>query len=315
MKHLVDNSLLDNELAIYQKVDGCSIFVEKKNNKLYFYNRDKRQKIDIIMRTYMDIYEDAIEFFENNINKIPNDIVLQFEYFPSNIDPIIPMELFPWNNLVLLTDIEINLDVEKTPVIFKGKLNNHQKEYLINRELSPNILKELFDYDCLINKNILEGIVLKINNDFYKIVNAEYTKIIKSKKSFKKDMSYDIELINFIINDFNLIIPNDYYFTSRNFLRLIEYNLINNHEKILEVNYKFEKYNNSQNNMFKLNTKFISNDLINILDSNWKIDLFRFCLIHLSREKKRTTKLIDKSMKELLNKKMNYTLRRNTNGF
>lgn len=147
------NCLFNCYTVVTEKVAGSSISFERAEHKntLIFYKGNRETKISKIDRVLMKYYENGINFLEETINPIIDDIpfgwVFCFQYFANNQPSVVEYSDLPQNNL-LLTHIQIYngkklekivedprvikdwgnaLNVSYTQPIFNGFLNDEQK--------------------------------------------------------------------------------------------------------------------------------------------------------------------------------------------
>lgn len=339
MKHLYEindwEKFLDGNLEIAQKVDGTNLNVVYKNNKLLWYGREGKKELDLIQRTVLSLYEDAINYLEDKVKKvlIQDNQYLSFEFFPSFIDPIIPVLIKPKNNLILLYSKNLDktipelaeiLNVTPQPVIFRGKLTEKQKEIIKSRKYTLESIRELNpNFEFVINPLIIEGLIITNldENKTYKMTDLNFTEKVKTKKQ-NKDYEYDEYykiIMNIILNDFNVDIPKNYEYTPENYLNVLFNNIQNQKDYlILKYSNKFKKFDNG--NKFKvpfaeinwkLIPKFLHKEMINF---PWFKDFVRITLINLYKERKRETSNLKKDdikklndiSKKLLNKSRLY---------
>lgn len=258
-KEFVDK-LFNSTVTVSEKLDG-SIFCFEKNltdEEISFYKRDQDNPITTVDRVLMTYYERPI----NYINSLPRDIKMQIpngwrfgmEYFCDNNPVNISYQRVPKNGLVL-THITIKnefgesirnavekkeldywadlLDVEKSPILFQGDLNEDQKIKILEYLSTPyndilkkyktdsfvrfmiSVLNPEMEKTCL-NDSLdspIEGIVFRFGDiggegESYvaKIVDPVFLEIIKQKKLLKGDSLpsdiYSLALIdvmNFIL--------------------------------------------------------------------------------------------------------------------
>ena len=154
MKHLRDvsnaESLLNGEVELFQKVDGANLNLKRVGGKIKYYGREWRNEIDLIKRTTMDFYEEGIEYLESqDLSFVKEGDFIEFEYFGSRVTPVIKVTRKPKNNLIVLRSsfgneevVAKKLNVDPNPMIFKGHLNDKQKEII----LSGKFTKEEIPY-------------------------------------------------------------------------------------------------------------------------------------------------------------------------
>jgi len=162
--------LLDKDLTCEEQLDGSRFSAELNDaDEFKFFKRNDSAPITKIDRTLARYYEKAISHFssftDEKLAGIPSGWRFGFEYFP-NLNPVrTAYERMPKNNLVL-TDITVRdpngkvidiisdketlnkwadyLEVEPSPILFKGKLNKEQLDKILDYLNTPQdeILKK-----------------------------------------------------------------------------------------------------------------------------------------------------------------------------
>lgn len=158
------DSLLENHLTVTEKLSGSSFAVQSKEGSLKFYKGSK--EIDIIDRTLMSYYEDAISHIENTVKDLDESLRFCFQYFVNHKPGIVKYDRLPKNKLVLTHILEMSktdkveniisnfkdikhwsnkFNVSSIKPIFEGYLTDKQKtklkEYL---SLSFEFKEEIF---------------------------------------------------------------------------------------------------------------------------------------------------------------------------
>jgi len=254
------NQLFNQYVTINEKMDGSAFSFERdrETGKFKFYRRDQRNPITLVDRTLMKYYEKPIQYIESLpphiIQKIPRGWRFGLEYF-ANRNPVeIVYDRLPKNHLILsyvhkLDDLgKISstisnkgsldewadlLGVERSPIIFQGKLDEDQKseilEFLntpfkklverfstqsfvryiistLNPELSKSALNDDLDKE-------VEGIVFKFGDPnkenetvLAKMVDPIFTEIAKQKSSSQREKKPSdflgitlLDVMNFIL--------------------------------------------------------------------------------------------------------------------
>ena len=258
-KEFVDK-LFNQIVTVSEKLDG-SIFAFEKNltdEGISFYKRDQDNPISKIDRILMSYYERPINYIESLSpeirSQIPNGWRFGMEYFCDNKPVNLAYQREPKNGLVLTHVIVKNeigepvrtivekkeldywadlLEVERSPIIFQGMLNEDQKikilEYLstpyidilkkyktdsfvrfmisiLNPEMEKTALNDSLD-------SPIEGVVFRFGEldgvgESYvaKIVDPVFLEIVREKKSTSKDKLPNdiyslalIDVMNFIL--------------------------------------------------------------------------------------------------------------------
>lgn len=147
------NNLFKCYTVVTEKVAGSSISFEKSEHKnnIIFYKGNRETRISKIDRVLMKYYENGINFLEETITPVIDNIpigwVFCFQYFANNQPSVVSYSNLPQNNL-LLTHIQIYngkkldriiedprvikdwgniLNVSYAQPIFSGFLNQEQK--------------------------------------------------------------------------------------------------------------------------------------------------------------------------------------------
>lgn len=237
-------SLLSKEIEVEEKLDGSKFSVEAESDeKFKFFKRGDSSPITKIDRTLARYYEKAIAHFESlpidKVREVPAGWRFGFEYFP-NLRPVrIAYDRMPKNHLVL-TEITIRdpkgkvievihdkelidkwanfLEVEGSPIVFKGKLSSEQKTRILNFLNTPNneLLKRFKNENFAayflnvlspgtgksfmqnsLSKDI-EAIVFKFDGENpLKIMNPVYSSDTQIKKDDKPSDIYSLTLVVF----------------------------------------------------------------------------------------------------------------------
>ena len=148
------DSLFGNEVTVSEKLNGMSFSFEKSmgDGTLFFYKRDQVNPISKIDRVLMNYYDEPISYIQNlpelTLNEIPSGWRFGTEFFINNGPVLISYNNLPKNGLVLTHIIVKNqfgdvertivekeeldywadlLGIERSPIIFQGKLSDEQK--------------------------------------------------------------------------------------------------------------------------------------------------------------------------------------------
>jgi hypothetical protein len=146
------NDLMKDYLVVTEKLSGSSFSFEKIEDSIKFYKSNDKP-INLVDRTLMVYYENAINYIKNVtksiMSDIPNNWKFCFQYFVHNEPGIIKYDKLPKNNLIL-THIQVKsangkigkiiedprviqdwanaLNVTPLLPIFKGYLTESQKQ-------------------------------------------------------------------------------------------------------------------------------------------------------------------------------------------
>lgn len=196
------DKLFDGFVTINEKLDASAFAFEKnKNGTLDFYKRNTDIPISMVDRTLVQLYEKPIAHIqslqENVMNAIPVGWRFGMEYFIDEKPQTISYDRVPKNNLVLSyihiknnfgklvrtvqDEEDLNkwadlLEIERSPIIFQGKLDNDQKIKIMEFLDTP-----------------FEELVKKFKtNSFVKFVVSVLNPKLK-KTALNKDLTHSIE--------------------------------------------------------------------------------------------------------------------------
>ena len=254
------NQLFNQYVTINEKMDGSAFSFErgKDTGKFKFYRRDQRNPITLVDRTLMKYYEKPIQYIESLpphiIQKIPRGWRFGLEYF-ANTNPVeIVYDRLPKNHLILSYVHQLDdsgkivktiqkkesldewadlLGVERSPIIFQGKLDEDQKSQLLEflntpfkklverfstqsfvryiiSTLNPSVAKSALNDDL---DREVEGIVFRFGDPnkenetvLAKMVDPIFTEIAKQKSSDQRDRKPSdflgitlLDVMNFIL--------------------------------------------------------------------------------------------------------------------
>jgi hypothetical protein len=186
------NMIKDNEIIIYEDVQGSKICVKHDGNKFIIKPKSvKSDELNFIDLTVQNFYNDAYRFF-NNLPQHVIDLInpewwFIFEYFPDNQPANIEYSRKPKNNLILTCIVKKNkyiynieeiieystlFEVDHLPIFFKGILDDKQIEIIyLFLNTSEKDLKYIFNetnfakffYD-IINPDITKSFLMNDNN-------------------------------------------------------------------------------------------------------------------------------------------------------
>ena len=254
------NQIFNQYVTINEKMDGSAFSFErnKDTGKFKFYRRDQRNPITLVDRTLMKYYEKPIQYIESLpphiIQKIPRGWRFGLEYF-ANTNPVeIVYDRLPKNHLILSYVHQLDdsgkivktiqkkesldewadlLGVERSPIIFQGKLDEDQKSQLLEflntpfkklverfstqsfvryiiSTLNPSLAKSALNDDL---DREVEGIVFRFGDPnkenetvLAKMVDPIFTEIAKQKSSDQRDRKPSdflgitlLDVMNFIL--------------------------------------------------------------------------------------------------------------------
>jgi nicotinamide mononucleotide adenylyltransferase len=321
--------LFNNDVTITENLDGSAFSFERDfvGDNISFYKKDQDNPITRVDRILMSYYEKPINYIESLPNDVKNQIPKGWRfgmlYFPNTKPVRIEYERVPKNHLIL-THITIRdefgesvesiqdkqeldewaekLGLEKSPIIFQGKLNQDQKiaimdflstplvdlktrfktesftKYIISL-INPKMSKTTLGRDLhgeidslvfrFIDKGKKEEILAKMIDPIFYEISKE--KKIEKSSYFPSDV-YSlclIDIMNYILEegiesfDAEGIEPEERYI---NFVFSVFVGFINAYgDKYIGVDFDKPSYLQSEN--FKLNKEFIeNNDVILALD-------------------------------------------------
>lgn len=344
-------SLFDKYVTVNEKLDASAFGIEKNpsTKKLEFFKRNTETPISLIDRTLMKLYENPIHYFEGFdetvLNKIPAKWRFGMEYFANDHPQEISYDRLPKNGLVLsyihvknsngklvrtiqdkkeLDQWADLLQIERSPIIFQGTLNDDQKikimdfmdtpfEKLVDKfktdsfvkfiisVLNPKLKKTTLNDD--LNKSI-EGIVFRFGDEddkeviLAKMVDPVFELVAKDKAEAKtEDEPNDIfqltviDMMNFVDSiNITKIKPKGKDLETRylNFISNVFNDFVTRYgDKYKDLNFNEPEFMKKKN--FDINFEFIKNDktvdLINENDAYKK--LFKIFLASFRKKKKK----------------------------
>ena len=159
------DKLLNHKCLVLEKIDGSSFHVKREGNEFAYYKSGSKQKMDLVDRTIVRYYENAIRHFKSvsleAVEDMPFDWKFGFDYLVDNKTIDVEYDLLPKSNLIL-THIQVlqpsnpskvrkvirdtkvlekwanKLGVTAPPVLFEGLLDSGQKDEL-KRLLSMSV--------------------------------------------------------------------------------------------------------------------------------------------------------------------------------
>lgn len=359
------NRLFDSYVTVNEKLDASAFGIEKDpvSGAVLYYKRNTDAPISKIDRTLMRYYETPISHFdglsEEVKTKIPPGWRFGFEYFVNHQPQYIAYDRVPKNNLVLsyihvkngLGDVVRTvqdkqsldewadlLDVERSPIIFQGKLSDDQKvaimEYMdtpaanltskhktnsfvkfVISVLNPSMKKTTLNED--LDKSI-EGVVFRfgeLSEDgpvmLAKIVDPVFEALAKEKPAAEEDRTGDMyyillmDLANFIESiRMKSIRVKGKTFDDRyiNFISEVFNRFID------EFGDKYEDFRMDEpaylkKKEFELNDRFIDNPvtIANIESSENFRKIFKVMLAAFRKRKKRAVSIFTKEVIEQFN--------------
>lgn len=350
-KEFIDK-LFDSYVTINEKLDAGAFSMEKNpaSKQVEFFKRNTSAPISLIDRTLVRYYEAPIAHFnsltEDISSKLPVGWRFGFEYFATQQPQEISYDKAPKNNLVLSYIIVKNsagktvrtiqekdeldewadlLQVERSPIIFQGMLDDDQKvkilefldspfDKLVEKFRTESFVKYIISVlnpalkKTILNEDLtkpIEGIVFRFGvgdgDDVVlaKMVDPVFIEMSKTKVSEKEELMNDIFYITLIdlANFFETLNMNKFKakgktfeeryinFMCQAFNKLIE----DNGDYYADVDFNEPKFMKKKE--FDINTDFVHNqetiDNINKCDSFKK--LFKIMLASFRKKKKRAS--------------------------
>lgn len=252
--------LLKQNITITEKISGHRVYCKKeKTGNILFYSKKKSNPINLLDRIVTDLYEPFIKHIIRYKEKLEIG-EYSFYYQKNNIY----ITNIPKKSKKTITEVAIDLNVNYITSIFNGKLSdeiiNNIINYIVNNtKISLEQIVNNINKNYLINKEI-DGIVLKIDNDLYKLDNDNCKKIEYAKVNTASYELLLIEIFDFVKSqDFSVVkftSKNELFkraeFTYEMFNRFIDFHQDNLDNYLLEIP-EFLKNNG------KLNKRYINN--------------------------------------------------------
>lgn len=324
---------LNNYLLVSEKLDGIKVYMQRKDSDIMLYKRDSRFPISKIDRTLISIYENLYEYIKGiDVKELPENWRFCFEYFFSNHTNEIKYDRIPKNGLVLTNILVKNnsyktvkgindpviiekwskiLEVESSPIIFKGFLKHGQKEIFMNL---VNEKSSYIDFMNLLNPS-LESTFLNESKgkeidsfvfQFYNLGKEELAFQIKDCIIEKVNNTTDIysiiilDVLEFI--EHNGLFVDDFLKGDKEqrYLNLIS-NIFNNYYKLNKDKFNNIDFQNPEfieKNSFDLNLKFIENKkTLKIIENNKNAsELFKMLLSSFRKKRDKETNIFTKQV-------------------
>ena len=159
------DKLLNNKCIVTEKINGSSFHVKRNGTDFLYYKSGSKDPMNVVDRTIVRYYENAIRHFKSvsneSVNDMPFDWKFGFEYVGDNKTIDVEYDALPKSNLIL-THIQVLqpsnptkvrkvirdnavlnkwanlLEVAPPPVIFEGQLHSGQKD-AIKRLLAMSV--------------------------------------------------------------------------------------------------------------------------------------------------------------------------------
>jgi cytidyltransferase-like protein len=188
--------MLDNRVVVVEKISAPAFYVRRVNEKFEFYKSANSEKLSIVDRTIMSLYEVAIKHFQslspNVKSSLPSDFKFGFDYLPESRVSQYEYTELPKNNLILTHIQQITeggkskktiidptiikkwsqtLEVQPQGIVFDGVMDSQQKEKLVKLlEMNSKEFSQSFDYLEETDK------MVSFTKEIYRIFNPNATK-------------------------------------------------------------------------------------------------------------------------------------------
>lgn len=207
--------MLNNRVLVVEKISAPSFYVRRVNDKFEFYKSSNSDKLTVVDRTMMSLYEVAIKHFQSlsasTKAELPADFKFGFDYLPEEKVSQYEYTELPYNNLILTHIQQIGendkarktiidpaiiekwatiLDVQAQNVIFDGVLESQQKDKLF-KLLEMNSKEFSQNYDYLEETDKL----VSFTKEIYRIFNPNATKTVL-QENLEKEI--DGLILNFV---------------------------------------------------------------------------------------------------------------------
>jgi hypothetical protein len=187
-------------LILREKIEAPKIIVEKKNNCLFFYKKNK--EINLLDKILTQIYQYPITYFNNFIDKFESNKKYYFAYIykskPVNTEYSIPKNNLLLTNIVdnnntyfklkdfnlfntsILDEIEISnendINIDRNSILLYIENNKivKRKNLIINKKEN----RSFSDFNSFVTKDIIKKVYEIIDNNFEIKGNTYYEKYI-----------------------------------------------------------------------------------------------------------------------------------------
>lgn len=207
--------MLDNRVMVVEKVSAPAFYVCRVNDKFEFYKSANSEKLGIVDRTIMSLYEVAIKHFHSlsssTKESLPSDFKFGFDYLPEAKVSKYEYTELPVNNLILTHIQQLTeggkvkktiidpaiikkwsqvLEVQPQQVVFDGVMDSQQKDKLIKLlEMNSKEFSQNFDYLEETDK------MVSFTKEIYRIFNPNAT-----KTALQENLEKEIDglILNFV---------------------------------------------------------------------------------------------------------------------
>ena len=344
------NELFDSELVIYEDIQASKIYVNWDGKEFIIkpksLSADAINMIDLAMQNY---YNHAVNYFNSLDSRIKGLLNKNwwfcFEYFVDESPANIQYNRVPKNHLVLTSIVKGNkftytideieeysrlFDVDSTPVIYKGKLNQESVEaikYFLNTSesdleyvfgdrsflfffykiLNPQITNS-FLMDDDFQKNA-EKLIIRVNNKelSFELLNPLYKRVSDSNSTEFVEI-YSLILVNFLnfcqsVNFESIKLKGGRKDEAYIYLICKLYNIYVSEVKDDLLNFDFVVPEFFDKNKFRINTNLIDNKLTKqYLEESNKLEyIFKVILGSFNRKRKKPIGIFTESTINIFN--------------
>jgi hypothetical protein len=100
------DKMLNNKCLVVEKIDASSFHVKRDGSEFSYYKSGSKHKMDLVDRTIVRYYENAIRHFksvsEDNVKDMPFDWKFGFDYLADNKTIDVEYDILPQSNLILI---------------------------------------------------------------------------------------------------------------------------------------------------------------------------------------------------------------------
>jgi cytidyltransferase-like protein len=333
------NTIFNKEITITEKLDGTALICKRTKSGIIFFGRDGTKKIDKVARMFSTMYEAGIEYLKTkDLSFLRLNEELHFEYFAPKVTHIVSYDNIPENGLVLLASttkrnlnmIAYDLGVLPPPIIFKGKLNDEQKDELTKfLIMSPELRQIKFktnsftsfivsllndNYTPALGSNDIEGIVISTQDGTFvsKIIDPLFTDTVMSKKDNDEVKAEYYKDISRLVTNLEMTGVETYDSPEANiedrYIDFLMNIIINNISSIMDKKQEFAKYDFGKPYIASY-TDFNYNVFPKVVsdimkDNPWFRDFARLTFNTYVKPKNRATKNFSKDDIQIINRKI-----------
>lgn len=346
--------LLDNTCVVSEKIQASSFHVKRTSVGFEYYKSGSKDAMNRVDRTIVKYYENAIKYFKSIsgdiAEQLPTDWKFGFDYMVDKKTVDIEYDELPKNHLILthiqvmnsINPTEIKkvirdphvlykwadiLNVQRTPLIFQGKLSDYQKEELVNLlELNDAQFKKDFEHKsftrhvynifnrglnatCLnmdLNSNIDSLILNFFEGKSVKNFKLERFDRVRTEDRKPSDM-YQIAILDLVefISQYditNIELKEDA--TDLRYIELISaiFNAYIEKHATKYIGASFDSADFAQGDHFELNTTFINNEkTLSLVQKDILAELFKIALGSFRKKRTKETEIINSALMNQIN--------------